>query len=200
MNLGSSSGENTGLAKRQRSKYRQFISWLSTYMKKRGFTPPIWPLVILSLLVLDVSLQQPSLLIMGGLMALVCVVSDQINKLLPQIKSSKKIPFAWVSWRVLALGVIGAFFLLNELSVPASAQFLLGAQSFFEESFPQAGEAIPLTFNVIRGIYLIYLAVALVGVINQVRQEDDWKTAARTPALIVFVVTVADVLAALITG
>lgn len=200
MDMGMPANERTAISGYRKSKYRRFVGSISHFIKSIGFTPPIWPMVVVFLLVLDVSLQQPALLVMGVLIGLVVVMAEQLTRLVPQIRLSNKIPFSWLSWRVMAGATIGAFFLINELSIPANAQFMINAQNFFEQSFPEAADVAPLVFNVVRAVYVIYIVIALVGVVNTARQDDDWKTAARTPALVVLVVTIGDVLSTLITG
>jgi len=63
-----------------------------------------------------------------------------------------------------------------------------------------AGDAIPLVFNVLRGLFLLYVAISLVKVINAARQDEDWATIARTPLIIIIAVTAGDILTTLITG
>jgi hypothetical protein len=36
------------------------------------------------------------------------------------------------------------------------------------------GDAIPLVFNVLRGLFLLYVGISLVRVINGARQDEDW--------------------------
>ena len=57
-----------------------------------------------------------------------------------------------------------------------------------------------LVFNVLRAVYLLYIAVSLIGVINAVRKDEDWQSIARTPLLVVVAVTIADVLTGFIIG
>lgn len=105
--------------------------------------------------------------------------------------------------RPLALLVLAAVGLLSAVAIniePASAQFFGNAETFFNDSFEVGGDAIPLVFAALRALYILYLAVSFIGVINAVRQDEDWQTVARTPALIVVVITLADVLTGLITG
>lgn len=66
--------------------------------------------------------------------------------------------------------------------------------------FPDASTVIPLIFNVLRGLFLLYLGIALVKVINAAREDEDWKQLARTPLIILIAVTMGDVLAGLIIG
>jgi hypothetical protein len=53
---------------------------------------------------------------------------------------------------------------------------------------------------VLRAIYLLYIAISLVGVINAVRKDEDWQSIARTPLLVVVAVTIADVLTGFVIG
>ncbi|WP_179051925.1 hypothetical protein [Nostoc sp. TCL26-01] len=99
-----------------------------------------------------------------------------------------------------ALITLGTFSLLDALSTPAKAQFFQNAQTWMTSNFSGAGEAIPLVFNVLRGLFLIYLGISLVRVIQSARQDEDWQNLARTPMIILIAVTVGDILANLIIG
>jgi len=100
---------------------------------------------------------------------------------------------------LLILGALVSSF-LTLLAQPAQAQFFQNAEDFFTDTFTSSGAAIPIVFNTLRALYIIYLAVAFIGVFNSVRQDEDWVTAARTPILVVISVTLADILTGLITG
>ncbi|WP_414620885.1 hypothetical protein [Calothrix sp. CCY 0018] len=95
---------------------------------------------------------------------------------------------------------MGTFFLLDALSTPAQAQFFQNAETWMTGQFTGAGEAIPLVFNVLRGLFLIYLGISLVKVIQSARENEDWQNLARTPMIILIAVTIGDVLANLIIG
>ena len=96
--------------------------------------------------------------------------------------------------------ILGTFFLLDALSTPAQAQFFQNAETWMTGQFTGAGEAIPLVFNVLRGLFLIYLGISLVKVIQASRQDEDWQNLARTPMIILIAVTMGDILANLIIG
>jgi len=96
--------------------------------------------------------------------------------------------------------ILGTFILLDALSTPAQAQFFQNAETWMTGQFTGAGEAIPLVFNVLRGLFLIYLGISLVKVIQASRQDEDWQNLARTPMIILIAVTVGDILANLIIG
>jgi hypothetical protein len=103
---------------------------------------------------------------------------------------------------VIITSSLTAVWLATNVVEPAHAQFLYQAEQFFlTKILPgvsgtgQAGgtSVISIIFNVMRALYILYLAVALIGVVNAVRQDEDWQTAARTPLLIFVCITAADV-------
>ncbi len=109
---------------------------------------------------------------------------------------------SWTARRqtILAIG-LSLFSLLTVLAFPAQAQFFGGAEIWMQTNFGAAtGEAIPLVFNVLRGLFLLYVGISLVRVINGARQDEDWQTIARTPLIIIIAVTAGDILTTLITG
>ncbi|MDF5730189.1 MAG: hypothetical protein PUP92_19770 [Rhizonema sp. PD38] len=108
---------------------------------------------------------------------------------------NRRYKFATVSFTL-----VGALFLLDALATPASAQFFQGAQTWMTGQFTAAGQAIPLVFNVLRGLFLLYLGISLVKVIQAARQDEDWQNLARTPMIILIAMTMGDVLANLIVG
>jgi hypothetical protein len=83
-----------------------------------------------------------------------------------------------------------------------SAQFLNNAEEFFSSSFEGVDEAIELLFNGVRAVYVIYLAVSLWRAFQESRGGDgeDFATLARTPAKVLIIVTLADVLVGILTG
>ncbi|MDJ0733534.1 MAG: hypothetical protein QNJ47_05500 [Nostocaceae cyanobacterium] len=95
---------------------------------------------------------------------------------------------------------IGTFLVINSLSKPAQAQFFQNAETWMTAQFTGAGEAIPLVFNVLRGLFLLYLGISLVKVIQAARQDEDWQNLARTPMIILIAITMGDILANLIIG
>lgn len=96
---------------------------------------------------------------------------------------------------------LGLLWLITLLAYPAQAQFFGGAETWMTSNFgTAAGEAIPLVFNVLRGLFLLYVGISLVRVINSARNDEDWQTIARTPLIIIIAVTAGDILTTLITG
>ena len=59
---------------------------------------------------------------------------------------------------------------------------------------------IALIFNIFRALVILYLAVALIGVVDKMRRDEDWQTAARAPLIILVVLTLGDTLSGMIIG
>lgn len=128
----------------------------------------------------------------------VAIGSGLVAYLYPQIKKRNLRGYGKIAY----LGLLGmlCFILLNSLTTPVQAQFLSGAETFFENSFADADDAIDLIFNVLRGIYILYLAFSLIGVFNSLRDDENWLAAAKTPLLVILGVTITDILTTFITG
>lgn len=104
----------------------------------------------------------------------------------------------WTQGLLLATATILATAWLNYFTPPAHALFFSAAEDFFNQEFNLSTTAIGIVFATLRALYILYIAVSLINVVNTVRQDDDWQVAARLPILVVVVVTVADVLTELI--
>ncbi|AFY45060.1 hypothetical protein [Nostoc sp. PCC 7107] len=149
-----------------------------------------------------ISLKSPILLfclLIGSLI----VISIQ------QIGQQVNLPQHWrIALQILAPVVILSLFWLDYFAAPAQAQFFGKAEKFFKTNLVQGSTtnsagtetAVSLIFNVLRGIYLLYIAVSLIGVINAVRKDEDWQSIARTPLLVVLAVTIADVMTGFVIG
>lgn len=105
---------------------------------------------------------------------------------------------AWSQALLLGTATILATAWLNYFSPPANAAFFAEAENYFTTNFNLSGTAITIVFATLRGLYILYLAIAFIGVFNAVRQDEDWVIVARTPILVVIVVTLADILTQMI--
>jgi hypothetical protein len=103
-------------------------------------------------------------------------------------------------WLSSLLLVVAALFFLTSMATPAQAQFFNTAEQWMTGQFAGADEVIPIVFNVLRGLFLLYLGISLVRVVQAARQDEDWQQLARTPLIILIAVTLGDVLANLIVG
>ena len=148
-----------------------------------------------------ISLKSPVLLFCLLIGSLVAVVIQRIGQ---QVHIPKK---SLLLLQILVVAAILSLFWLDYFADPAQAQFFKRAEDFFKTNLSQnAGggggsqAAVSLVFNVLRAVYLLYIAVSLISVINGVRKDEDWQSIARTPLLVVVAVTIADVLTAFIIG
>lgn len=153
---------------------------------------PVPHLAIAAILIGSVNMivSDPSLIGVAILAATTAVAYAQFKK----IKRWK----LWSQGLLLAIATILATAWLNYFTPPAHALFFSAAEDFFNQEFNLSSTAIGIVFATLRALYLLYIAVALINVVNSVRQDDDWQVAARLPILVVIVVTVADVLTELI--
>ena len=83
---------------------------------------------------------------------------------------------------------------------PVHAQFFNAAELYFNQTFTGIEATTTVVFGVIRAIFLIYIAVSLVRVIQAARNDDDWQQMARAPVIIVMAVILGDVLTELVVG
>ncbi|AUB38805.1 hypothetical protein COO91_04780 [Nostoc flagelliforme CCNUN1] len=157
-------------------------------------------LIACAVLVSVISLKSPILLFCLLVGSLIAVIIQQIGQ---QVNLPRR---SLIILQILAAAVILSLYWLDWFAAPAQAQFFGEAERFFKRNLggAQAGgggeTAISLIFNVLRAIYLLYIAISLVGVINAVRKDEDWQSIARTPLLVVVAVTVADVLTRFVIG
>ena len=111
-----------------------------------------------------------------------------------------------IALQILAIALLLTVFWLDYFAAPAQAQFFGKAEDFFKNTLTEGANdsgtntAVSLVFNVLRAIFLLYIAIALIGVVNAVRKDEDWQNIARTPLLVVVAVIVADVLTGFIIG
>ncbi|MBD0264737.1 MAG: hypothetical protein ICV78_19045 [Tolypothrix sp. Co-bin9] len=149
-----------------------------------------------------ISLKSPILLFCLLVGSLITIIIQQIGQ---QVHLPKR---TLILLQILAVAIVLSLFWLDYFAVPAQAQFFKRAEDFFKLNLTTQGDAagnngtqaVSLIFNVLRAVYLLYIAVSLVGVINAVRKDEDWQTIARTPLLVVVAVTIADVLTGFIIG
>lgn len=155
--------------------------------------------VALSCLVLNVLIHGPTFLVVPAVAGLTSLAwrhtfpSHSWSR-----RASKVRGITRKAGRLLGLGLL---WLMTLLAYPAQAQFFGNAETWMTTNFgTAAGDAIPLVFNVLRGLFLLYVGISLVRVINSARNDEDWQTIARTPLIIIIAVTAGDILTSLITG
>lgn len=186
------------ITKGQKTSEKLTGMWSSLYVMVVESVPF---LIAVAVFLSVVSLKSPVLLFCLLLGSLLGIVIQQIGQGVNLAKP-------WVVFcQILAVSLFLSLFWLDYFAFPAQAQFFGKAESFFRNTLTQGTEtnsntqtAVSLIFNVLRAIYLLYIAVSLVGVINAVRKDEDWQSIARVPLLVVVAVTVADVLTGFVVG
>lgn len=84
---------------------------------------------------------------------------------------------------------------------PAQAQFFTKTENWMNSAIPGIPQdLVKIIFNVLRLMFVIYLGISLVKVVQAARDGEDWATLARTPGIVLVAVTLGDVLGGLITG
>lgn len=101
--------------------------------------------------------------------------------------------------------ILAIIFVLDFAHAPADAQFFQNAEQWMSGIFTNAANGqtdtvVTLFFNVLRALFLLYLGVAIIRIIQAARNDEDWQSLARTPLIIVVSVFVADLVTALIIG
>ena len=137
---------------------------------------PDLPLLVVALLclALDILIHGPALLMVLAVAGLTGLAwrQDIAPSGFPSRTPSKAQGFRRKTGRFLGLGLL---WLLTLLAYPAQAQFFGGAETWMTTNFgTAAGDAIPLVFNVLRGLFLLYVGISLVRVINSARNDEDW--------------------------
>ena len=87
------------------------------------------------------------------------------------------------------------------VAMPSQALFFQAAEVYFTTVFggaTAATAAVPLVFGILRVIFVLYLAIALIRVINAFRNDEDWQTAARIPMMVVLCIVLGDLLSTMI--
>ncbi|MFN6485966.1 MULTISPECIES: hypothetical protein [unclassified Nostoc] len=159
-------------------------------------------LIACAVFVSVISLKSPILLFCLLVGSLIAVITQQIGQ---QVNLPKR---SLILLQILAAAIILSLYWLDCFAAPAQAQFFGEAEKFFKKTLQDGSTtnaggsdtAVSLIFNVLRAIYLLYIAISLVGVINAVRKDEDWQSIARTPLLVVVAVTIADVLTRFVIG
>ena len=137
------------------------------------------------------------LALIGLLIAFPKVLLMLYGKFEQMIRHSKYSPVLLLG---IALGFLIGLLLIFTVE-PAQAQFFNRTQTWMTGAIPGIDTGlVALIFNVLRALFVIYLGIGLVKVIQSARNDDDWQQMARTPLILVVTVTMGDILAGIITG
>lgn len=137
-----------------------------------------------------VSTQLDQLVYPAGLIASILFVSIggyMLGQVYPRLNRSDRM----VSLIFAGLVLVALF----SNSGPAHAQFLRNAETFFTdgvETFNMGGEGLKrlifLIFWLIRGAFVIGVAIALLPAIQAAREGEEWRSLAKTPMIVVGIV------------
>jgi hypothetical protein len=146
---------------------------------------------------LELVLHQPAFVLGVSLFGLASMTVKALLKSNPTVQRLfKRVGLSTQAFPVLSIAFAGGlWFTAATLS---QALFFQAAEQFFLTQFPQAATAVPLVFAVLRALFVLYIGVSLIRVINSVRNDDDWQTIARTPLMVAVCVSVGEVLTNLI--
>lgn len=176
----------------------RFVTWLKWIRSNL-------PLAISAgILSLDLIVHAPFAVVGGGMMGLAITIIRSIIRRSPRLQRLLAAAFLRMGLTkarmpAMAAGVGAGAWL--SVAMPSKALFFEAAEQYFITTFggqSAATTAIPLVFGVLRVIFILYLGIALVRVINAFRNDEDWQTAARIPMMVVLCIVLGDVLSALI--
>lgn len=114
-------------------------------------------------------------------------------------------------WHIVA-AIITVTALLDTFTTPAHAIFLSGLESFFNNLAQQSSQAgggststldanvVGLTFNLIRGAFLLLVAAASLFAYNQAQQGNDWRPIVTQVGLAFSIVIAIDVITFIFVG
>lgn len=141
-------------------------------------------------------------ILLGGLLitTAICVAfREQTHRVLTNFEKLQR--FLGINLYPVLFALVSFFWALDFGESPADAQFFNNAQTWMTSTFSSTGggdtsTVVAVIFNVLRALFLLYVGISLVRVVQAARNDEDWQSLARTPLIIVMSVVVGD----LITG
>lgn len=152
-----------------------------------------------ALVLANISINHLLMSVLILLTAIIAAFPKLANKLLTKFE---KLQRHWgINFYGILVGIICIIFTFDFTTTPANAQFFNSAQTWMTGAFAGIpADAVTLFFNVLRALFLLYLGIALVRIVNAARNDEDWQNLARTPLIISVTIVVGDILTGLITG
>ncbi|MGK7878126.1 MAG: hypothetical protein AB4426_33915 [Xenococcaceae cyanobacterium] len=93
-----------------------------------------------------------------------------------------------------ALTIVGVV----QMSFPAQALWFERAETWLTTYFPSSGTLASLVFNILRGLFLLYVGISIVTVIKAIHEGEDWVAIARTPLIVVLATQATEIITNLI--
>lgn len=153
------------------------------------------------LMIVDISLHNLVMFSLMFLTAIVLMLPKEANALLLNFEKLQR--KYGINIYTILFFVVSTLFIIDFASAPASAQFMNNAETFFRNTtyFPGINaQVVGFIFAILRGLFLIYLGIALVRIVQAARNDEDWQILARTPIIVAVTVVIGDILAGLIVG
>ncbi|AFY91189.1 hypothetical protein [Chroococcidiopsis thermalis] len=153
------------------------------------------------LMIVDISLHNLVLSSLMFLTSIVLMLPKEANALLLNFEKLQR--KYGINIYTILFFVVSTIFIIDFASAPASAQFMNNAETFFRNTtyFPGINaQVVGFIFAILRGLFLIYLGIALVRIVQAARNDEDWQILARTPIIVAVTVVIGDILAGLIVG
>jgi hypothetical protein len=93
-------------------------------------------------------------------------------------------------------------------AAPSNAQFFTSAETnlkteiakYATANATEAANVVGVVFFAYRFAMLVYVGASVVKVVGAMREEEDWKSAAKTPVIILICLAVADLMTKMILG
>jgi hypothetical protein len=141
-------------------------------------------------------------MIAGGVFALAAVLFWEWA-----IKASRLVGRMPQILRYLMLGGGTFVYYFSSTMMPAQAMFLGKLCGLMKDVVDNTsntgggntiGNLVQGIVNVVRALFILYLAIALISVFNQLQRDEEWQAAARTPLLAVVIVGIVEAISNLI--
>lgn len=153
------------------------------------------------LMIVDISIHNMVMASLAFGTAIIALLPKQANSLLTNFERMQR--KYGVNIYTILFCLVGTIFMLDFAAAPANAQFMNNAETFFRNTsyFPNIDtRVVGFVFAVLRGLFLIYLGIGLVRVVQAARNDEDWQTIARTPIIVAITIVIGDILAGLVVG
>ncbi|MBD2200550.1 MULTISPECIES: hypothetical protein [Calothrix] len=182
----------------------------STYFKNLNINHNDILLIFISLaIVIYLLATKPIFITILGCTSIVLLSIGYVIQTLPILEKylGRKIRF----WHII-VAIITVTALLDTFATPAQAIFLSGLESFFNNLAQQSSQAgggststldtnvVALTFNLIRGAFLLLVAAASLFAYNQAQQGNDWRPIVTQVGLAFSIVIAIDVITFIFVG
>ena len=188
---------------------------VSSYEEQYGYPAPIrrkrtWKengtiaglmVVGTGLMIVDISIHNMVMASLAFGTAIIVLLPKEANSLLTNFEKWQR--KYGVNIYTVLFCLVGTIFMLDFATAPANAQFMNNAETFFKNAsyFPSVDtKVVGFIFAVLRGLFLIYLGIGLVRIVQAARNDEDWQTLARTPIIVAITVVIGDILAGLVVG